>query len=383
MLDDPKLFDRITLEELEKTIIGEEKARRAIFLSLCSIWTIGAQVHTLVNSESSAGKSYICSKIRDLFPQENYEWRTRTTPAAFTYWHNSKFEPEWSWDGKFVYLEDTSEAIINSDVFKVMCSEGSKATVVIKQRAYDIEIKGKPAMLLTTANAFPTLEILNRFNLITLNETESQTQAVKERQAQYASIWDGEKEHPTRDIFKLLQRVRVTISFASKLPKYFPNEVRARRDFPRFLDLIKASASLHQMQRKTNEKGVVIAEAQDYEIAREAMEYISTGVPLGLNRRQAMAWETCKNLYDTKLLDVADKSEKEKEDIGMIGFTAREAWIENPMVSEESWKKMLDAIARRGLLTLHLSEPEGKGRPSILYSTNTNCEVSLPKFEDI
>jgi hypothetical protein len=383
MLDDKKLFDIITLEELEKTIIGEEKARRAIFLSLCSIWTVGAQVHTLVNSESSAGKSYICSKIRNLFAPEMFEWRTRTTPAVFTYWHNAKYEPEWSWDGKFCYLEDTSEQIINSDVFKVMCSEGSKATVVIKQRAYDIIIQGKPTMLLTTANAFPSLEVMNRFNLITLNETETQTIAVKERQAQYAMMWDGEKEHPTQEIFKLLKRVRVSVPFANKLPRYFPNEVRARRDFPRFLDLIKASASLHQMQRQTNEKGVVAAEGRDYELAREAMTYIFQGVPVGLNRRQAMAWETCRNLYDAKLLETVDKTEEELKGSTAPGFTAKEAWIENPMVGEESWRKMLDAIARRGLLTLHLSEPEGKGRPSVLYSTNTNNDVNLPSFEDI
>jgi len=383
LLDDPKLFDRITIEELEKTVAGEEKARRAIFLSLCSIWVEGAPIHTLVNSESSAGKSYICSRIRDLFPTERYSWRTRISPTTLTYWHNSKFEPEWTWDGKFFYLEDVSENVMNSDVFKVMCSEGSVATVVYKQRAIDVIINGKPAMLLTTASSLPNNEILNRFNVVSLDESEEQTNRVKVRHAKNAVFSEKTDHDGVRAMLGLLNRVNVCIPYAEKILGYFPSEVRARRDYPRFLSLVRSSAALHQVQRKKEETGFVVAEAQDYEIAREAIQYITTSIPIGLTRRQAMAFQIAKDFYDLRKLESVDKKDEELEGT-TFSFSAREIWAHKPIVNEQSWLKLLDTLAQRGHLEVQLADSERKGgRPKSVYSPLDTHTLKLPTFEDL
>ena len=54
----------------------------------------------------------------------------------------------------------------------------------------------------------------------------------------------------------------------SFVEKHFPERpVRVRRDFPRFLALIEASALLHQHQRRRSKDGRIVATLADYEIA--------------------------------------------------------------------------------------------------------------------
>ena len=66
---------------------------------------------------------------------------------------------------------------------------------------------------------------------------------------------------------------QIRIPFAPRLAEVFPpNLVRARRDFPKLLGLIEASAFLHQHQRE-RDGDVVIASPQDYRIARELFEH--------------------------------------------------------------------------------------------------------------
>ena len=85
LLKNTKLFDLITEDELSKTISGEIATVKAIFLSLCGIWVEDVQINTIVSSESSSGKSYVCKKIIEIFPIELVQYRTKITPEAFTY----------------------------------------------------------------------------------------------------------------------------------------------------------------------------------------------------------------------------------------------------------------------------------------------------------
>ena len=70
--------------------------------------------------------------------------------------------------------------------------------------------------------------------------------------------------------------------------------------------------------------------------------------------------------------------------LGPLGFTAREAWANNPMVNEDGWYKILDALTRRKLLTIQLSEPDRKGgRPKAIYSPNMDYVLCLPDFDGL
>jgi hypothetical protein len=157
LLTDPRLLDIIVEEIQNKRVVGEKETIRCIFIVTNSrlVKNIKPTSSNLnVNDISGVGKDWIVKAVLDILPDGTVIYRTKITPELLTYWHNSKYEPEWTWNGKILYIEDISTVLLNSDVFKVFSSGGSKATVLIKQYPVDIIINGKPSMLGDTQFVF-------------------------------------------------------------------------------------------------------------------------------------------------------------------------------------------------------------------------------------
>lgn len=295
ILDNPNLLNAI-VKEIGKKVVGEQDTIKVILLScfgsLVENHSI-ASYNLLVNSESGSGKDHVVYSTITVLPRDMWVKRTRISPMLFTYWHNPKFEPEWTWDGKICYLEDISDNVLNADVFKTMCSSGSSATVLIKQVPTDIEIKGKPVMILTSANASPSAEITRRFSIVNLDESISQTSSIMERQAnQEASGMTIEYNRNLTNALAKLGRVKVMIPYAKALTGYLPKEsIIMRTHFQRFLDYIKSSCALYQRQRQQDENGSYVADGQDYDNARESLLKLTSNplmIPLTHNDKKLM-----------------------------------------------------------------------------------------------
>ena len=363
ILKNPNLFENIN-KEFEKQITGEEKSRKAIFLSLCSIWVTNTEIplNLLVSSESSAGKSFICKKIINIFPKKLVVWKSKISSEAFTYWHTN--ENDWSWDGKICYLEDVKQDLLDSSTFKVMCSEGSEAGVVRNQKYIDLIVNGKPCMLVTTAGTTPNSEILNRFSIVQLDESAKQTHDITFNQAM--EFKQEEYTQKIIDSLLLLKRVSVTIPFAPQIHNFITknyswNDVRMRRDFSRLIDLIKCSAVLHQFQRKEND-GKLTATEQDYEIARGCINYIQTTTLKGLTHKLKKAYEFCI---------------KEKE------FTATDIHSQHPFVSKQMWYIYLDGLCERELLKTELRENPNSKKRVTYYLVPDQTSFDLPNYKKL
>lgn len=273
ILNHPDYFN-LLVQECSKKIEGEKETIKTILLCAagrlvenCNL----ASYNLMINDESGTGKDFVTNNVLKLMPKELIEKRTRISEKAFTYWHDSMREPEWTWDGKVCYLEDVSNSVLNSDVFKVMCSNGSKATIVKDNRTIDIEIKGKPVIIITSANSSPKGEILRRFTIVNLDSSNNQTKAIMKKKALLAAKGES-MTYDERLIktFKYLKRVKVKIPYAEKIPELMPDSLIMRTAIDRFFDYIKASAALNQYQRE-QEKSFIIANGLDYENARETL----------------------------------------------------------------------------------------------------------------
>ena len=80
--------------------------------------------------------------------------------------------------------------------------------------------------------------------------------------------------HTWREQLSRLNRIEVLIPFAKEIAERFPrNEIRARRDYTRLMELTQACALLHQSSRSRKKMSggvkVIVAEATDYAVARE------------------------------------------------------------------------------------------------------------------
>lgn len=295
-LKDPHLLENLK-REVQLSVVGEDESIKTLIIA-----TAGKDVknsHTasynlIVNGPSGVGKDFVVKAVANLWPKEVCVQRTRISPTAFTYWHNSKFEPEWSWDGKILVLQDISEGVLNSDVFKVMQSDGSSATIVIKNMACDIIIKGKPVCIITTAKSSPNPELVRRNTMCYLDEHEDQTKAILKKQAKQAALGIIEKPNEELlDALRYLKRVNVIIPFADHFVDQFPtNNIIMRTSFNRFVDYIKASAALHQCQRKIDAEGNIIASGEDYNISADIFRHLTKNdsmIPLTRDQQEILA----------------------------------------------------------------------------------------------
>lgn len=296
ILKNSKIFDNITINEFNKKIVGELPARKLIFLNSAGRLVINCQVasfNTLINEEAGFGKDYTAKNTLSIWGDKILIYKSRISATALTYWHSADKEPNWTWDGKILYLEDISETVLNSDVFKVMCSSGSNATIVIEQKAVDIIVNGKPVIITTTASAVPNPELVRRFTIANLTEEINQTEEIMKRHSEFSEegIVPEYDENITKAL-SYLKRKKVKIPYASKIVPHFPkNHAIMRTLYPRFLDFIKASACLHQYQRNIDEDEFIIAEEKDYEIARECIETIKSNkymIPLTINQKKIL-----------------------------------------------------------------------------------------------
>lgn len=290
-LESPELWDKIIIDEMNKKIVGEIEAREIIFM--CSMGSLVqncsyTSFNLLMHSESSAGKDYITKNVLKIIPQDRLFYRTRISPTVLNYWKPYKKKGFDSWNGCVLYLPDISEQVLNSDAMKLMCSDGSHITITEKGEAKDIEIEGKPVIFSTTATTTPNTEILNRFSIVHLDESENQTRKIMKMQAK--RMMEGESLDYDGEVQKALtylKRYKVKIPFADKVTKFFPSKkISERRNFERFFDFIKSVACVHQFQRNFDGE-FLIAELEDYDRARDIFMNIQQGVSsIPLNMRQ-------------------------------------------------------------------------------------------------
>jgi len=393
ILKTPKLLDNV-VKEIQKKVVGEIETIKTIFLATCGRLVTNAtktSYNLMINDESGSGKDWVTDKTLDIWKgckekyhilkkgkkDDDYEEieketnivikRTRISEKVFTYWHNPKFEPDWTWDRKVFYNEDISNRVLNSDVFKVMASSGSFATILIDQYPTDIEIAGKPVMLITTASANPKPENIRRFAILNLDTTVDQTLAIMKRQAKYAKKGMSiDYDHELCRALKNLKPIKVKIPFAEQIPDVLPKQnIIMRTFFERFLDFIKASCALYQKQRETDEDGWKLATEVDYENARRVILKLTSNIawiPLTKNQKRII-----------KIFDSLDG--------GLQPTLAIESKV--AFLNRNNLRENLDKLTDKGLLSKG-KVTNDRNRELIAYSLNTRLsEIDIPKFSKL
>jgi len=374
-LSSKEFLDLICTQEVGKWVEGEEESIKTLALiafgGRLAKNAAATSGNLIVNSVSGSGKDWVVDHVLSLLPRDSYVRRTRISPTAFTYWHNSKFEPEWTWDGKVVFLEDISENLLNCDVLKVLASGGSHSTVVINQQACDIEIKGKPILIATTAKAIPKPELIRRFPMLLLNESAAQTKAVLKKQANFAKKGKVPEKNPkVAEAMFYLQPVSVKVPFAEAIAEKMQSDcVIMRTSFPRFLDYVKFSAALFQFQREVDTEGYILANNADYANAALAIKKTaSTGmIPLTRDQRQILAVFT------------------EPTDDGKLNlqrFSASDIQCKVPF--EYRWVlDQLNRLTEYGILE-KTSEHRGTAdKRTMVFSLRSEMALTLPSWEEI
>lgn len=283
----PKSKDQEALEFLMKagltdainddiTILGyagESRNKLIIYLIITSR-KMDKPLAGIVRGGSSAGKSYLVEVVISLAPDEEKDVLTRATKQAFFYEDNLSH--------KVIYIREATGCEEASYAVRTLLSEKElKLKRTVGLGVQEFTVRGPVAYIETTAEETVETQMANRVFEIWIDESEEHTQEIHRLQREKYTLTGLERSQQFQDIIdkhhtiqRLLKPLSVVIPFVTEID--FPSRlVRNRRDHQRFLDLIGASAFLHQFQRphgQLDDQEYVEATLDDYGIAYWLME---------------------------------------------------------------------------------------------------------------
>lgn len=275
ILKNPALLS-IWIQELKKLgIVGEEKNSLT-----CGIILLGGCItdnatptssNVWINDSAGVGKDYLATRVLKTMPQARIYNALGLTPKSLMYKAKEEIKnnPEFTWQGKILYLEDLPNNVLNDGAFKVFSSNGDhngKYYSVNNQYPVEFPVPYKPSIVFTMASGEPNEETARRYPILNLDDSNEQTRRIKQAIAKDA-VKKSKYSSFLPLAFDKLKTVEVDVPFAEDLVDLFPDNKHLRTNFTRFVDYVKFSAAIHQNQRKKTNEGVVIANHKDLVVA--------------------------------------------------------------------------------------------------------------------
>jgi hypothetical protein len=313
------------LSDLKKLgCVGQESEATVLKLAAVSGSLSNDPINVNVKGESAAGKNHLLHSVLETEPPEDVIEITRMTGKALDYFPKTLRH-------KIISITEASGGE-NAD-YSIRTFQSEKMIRILvpeKDESGHIEtrervVEGPAAFFQTTTKAHLHPENETRCFDVFVDESEVQTERIFAVQNQrYQDPIPAEKRDRTlqkwRNAARLLAPVDVLIPYAHKVT--FPTKpLRVRRDRPRLLALVEASALLHQKQREVierNNKLYLVAGVEDYVIARELAVVLLQSILSGANPK-------CKSLVDwaQKWVGTEGKGFSKREVDKALGWTRK------------------------------------------------------------
>jgi DNA primase len=331
LLKSENLTERILEDFMRCGVVGEETNKLVGMLAAVSR-KLDSPLAVLIQSSSAAGKSSLMEAILAFMPEEEKTKYSAMTGQSLYYMGDTNLKH------KILAVVEEEGASKASYALKLLQSEGELTIASTgkdpksgKLVTHEYKVEGPTQLFLTTTASQLDDELLNRCLVLSVDEDKTQTQAIHELQRNAQTLEGVLQKKAKNSILKLHQNAQrilrpltVVNPFAKQLT--FPSsQTRMRRDFPKYLTLIKSIALLHQYQREVkyaDRNGVTI----------EYIEVNLNDIALANKLAAAVLGRTLDELppQTRRLLDqlhkfVAEKAEKEKQLKGEVRFTRREA----------------------------------------------------------
>lgn len=255
LLRHPRLLD-VVVEDFEKCgVVGEETNKLVGYLAAVSR-KLDEPLAVLIQSSSAAGKSSLMEAVLGFVPDEDKTKYSAMTGQSLFYMGDADLKH------KVLAVVEEEGAARASYALKLLQSEGEltiastgKNPSTGKLETHEYRVEGPTQLFLTTTASELDEELLNRCLVLTVDEERAQTKAIHEKQRERQTL-EGllakrEKEAVLKrhqDAQRLLRPLAVVNPYARHLT-FLDDRTRARRDFPKYLTLIRVIALLHQHQR--------------------------------------------------------------------------------------------------------------------------------------
>jgi len=292
-LKSPQLIKYIIEEVHKQGVVGEEDSIAVLTLKIMLRLVRNANPtssNVLVSDRTGGGKDFLTKNICKVLLEDEVTCfhRTSISPKTLNYWQPKINKKKVSWNGRILYLEDPEDDAIKSQAFKVMASGGTKMTVLKDQNVIDRKIDGKPVMIVTSMKTQIDDEGQRRWDAIRIDASPQLSKLVVQKSLERdMGLVKINPDETFRAMLRNLREYEVVIPWAKDLLPTFKNpEMVERTQVNKLLDYIKASAVLHQANRKKASDGKLIADKEDYELARFAYIQLRNKEGNALNKQE-------------------------------------------------------------------------------------------------
>jgi hypothetical protein len=273
---EPLLIGRFERDVELSGLVGEKKNAVLVLLSALSA-RLPRPLNLSVQGSSSAGKNHLLKSVAQFIPEHMTKFLTGLSPKALMHADKDEFKHKAVFIAEYEGAKGADYAIRtmqSEQVIEWQFVESSQNGIRNKKN----RVEGPAAFIQATTRPMLHPENETRLLFIQLDESSGLTADILTRQAEEAAgliVRTGKREvvRPWHDLIETLKLTEVEVPYAKALVNYFPNDrVRSRRDFPKLLGLIQASAFLHQHQREIA-GAVILANADDYVLAKSLFEH--------------------------------------------------------------------------------------------------------------
>jgi DNA primase catalytic core len=256
LLQAPDLVDRVQALFDDCGLVGEQTNRLAAYLA-CTSRKLSRPLAVIIQSTSAAGKSTLMEAVLAMFPEEDRVKYSAMTGQSLYYLGETNLQH------KILAIVEEEGAEKASYALKLLQSEGEltiastgKDATTGRMETQEYHVEGPVMIFLTTTAIDIDEELLNRCLLLSVDESQSQTERIHTLQREARTL-EGLRRKKRREKVltllrnaqRLLEPVDVVNPYAARLT-FTARHTRTRRDHEKYLTLIDAVALLHQHQRE-------------------------------------------------------------------------------------------------------------------------------------
>lgn len=272
-LSKPRLLESVDKLLAQSGIVGEEENRILLFV-LASSYKMPYLMHGLVQGSSGEGKSHLVNAIADCMPQEDVMSMTRITSKSLYHYKDKELMNKLIIIQDFDGLDEEAQfAFREMQSAKFLTSSTVVKDMLGNTRGKMKKVHAHFASLTATTKAEVYYDNMSRSVVLGVDESLEQTlRIIKSQNLKNAGISNIESEQHAKQLLRNCMRVlksyTVVNPFADKIE--LPLEAKMlRRLNDQFQNFVSQIAILNQYQRKTDDKGRLIATIEDIQKAVE------------------------------------------------------------------------------------------------------------------
>ena len=242
----------------------------------------------ILSSRPGFGKDAVVqAALKVLMLPDDYEHKTHLSDKSLLYF--GRKYPEWTWDGKVLYLEDPKKDTTQSASFRTMATGKSESGTVIDKEYVELKVKGKPVMIITSYQETLDLEGERRWGIKKTDESTELSVACSNTYAKNITGKSNDEKVEKNEALRLglqtlLKQYEVVIPFFEILCKgKFSNN---RYYIKNLADYISSCTILHQHQRKKDKEGRLISTIFDWDVGLFVFNELHNTPDRSLNRKE-------------------------------------------------------------------------------------------------